>query len=57
MAYNRGLEMIKLFNLAQIYINCDKYVAGKPFDDAVVTLETYRSMFKHKYYSDVYTDE
>ena len=57
MAYNRGLEMIKLFDLAQIYINCDKYVAGKPFDDAVVTLETYRSMFKHKYFSDVYTDE
>ena len=57
MAAERDLSRIKLFDLASIYINTSEHTAGNPFDDAVVTLKTYREMFKCKYAADVYDVE
>jgi hypothetical protein len=42
MAKLRGLRQIRLFALAEKYMNTSPYKAGNPFDDAVVTLETYK---------------
>ena len=54
MARNRGLPISTLFEVANIYMNIDKYTAGNPFDDAVVTFETFKQMYLHKYLTDVY---
>ena len=42
--------------MADLYIETNQYTAGNPFDDAVITLKTYRQMFLNKYDTDVYDD-
>ena len=57
MARNRSLYQIKLIDLARMHFDTSAFKPGNPFDDAVMTLRTYREMFKIKYDKDVYVDK